>query len=195
MQNAMDSKHYFPHWKWLFLLGREGGCSSYLWLQANIANASCSSPPNWVSGYCHWSNCWSNYLDDLMSSKKQHISKIPKKTYFCKSLLIHSWFVNSCGIWAAASVTETWWICCRLYQRWEVFVVSKKSFKEAEFSTKWRSSHLAAGCNVTFLDFFRWWSVATSSHRIYWQSSSTWSQSSNVRFWDILDDLAPLKIQ
>ena len=32
-------------------------------------------------------------------------------------------------------------------------MVSKKSFKEAEFSTKWRSSHLAAGCNVTFLDF------------------------------------------
>ena len=108
--------------------------------------------------------------------------------YFCKSLLIHSWFVNSCGIWGAASVTKTWRICCRLYQRWEVFVVSKKSFKEAEFSTKWRSSHLAAGCNVTFLDFFRWWSVATSSHRIYWQSSSTWSQSNNVTFLDFLDD-------
>ena len=32
-------------------------------------------------------------------------------------------------------------------------MVRKKSFKEAEFSTKWRSSQLATGRNVTFLDF------------------------------------------
>ena len=76
-----------PTLEMIVLAGQRGGRGgSYLWLQANIANASCSSPPNWVSGYCHWSNCWSNYLDDLTSSQKQHFSKIPKPLFLQISL-------------------------------------------------------------------------------------------------------------
>ena len=94
----------------IVLAGGERGW--YLWLQANTANASCCSAANLVSGYCHWSNCWSNHLKDLLSNRngtfKKHKSFTFLSFYTPNLWNMSRWYLMNL-LQALSAVRGLWW--------------------------------------------------------------------------------------